>query len=124
MRRHWVGLALLLGGCTATGNWSKPGGDAADTASAYQDCRSVAATAVRKDVGIDQDILATRGSDLQRGAIARIDAGNRHQETGDREAAIVASCMRAKGFAIPAAATRPSLLDSLLPGRGGGGQSR
>ena len=103
MRRWPVGLALLLlAGCAAAaGDWAKPGFDAAATAHEYQDCHTLAASAVKTDVGIDQDIIATRGSDWQRAAIVRVDARNRREETGDRAAAIVASCMRAKGFAKP-----------------------
>ena len=104
MRRWPIGLPLLLllAGCAAKpGDWAKPGVDAAATAHEYQDCHTLAASAVKTDVGIDQDIIATRGSDWQRTSIARVDARNRREETSDRAAAIVASCMRAKGFAKP-----------------------
>ncbi len=96
-----IGLALLLGGCAAAGNWTKLGADAAATARDYQECRELAADAVKTDVAIDQDILATRASDWQRAGIVRVDARNRREETGDRAARIAASCMRAKGFAKP-----------------------
>jgi len=103
MRRCcWIGLALLLAGCaTASGNWTKAGADAAAAARDYQECRELAADAVKTDVAIDQDILATRQSDWQRAAIVRVDARNMREETGDRAARIAASCMRAKGFAKP-----------------------
>jgi hypothetical protein len=100
MREWSIALSLLLGGCAAAaGGWSKPGADAATTAGDYQECRSLAASAVKTQAEIDQDILATRQSDWQRAGIARVDARNRQAETGDRAAAIIASCMRAKGFA-------------------------
>ena len=62
-RSCWPGLALLLAGCAAPGNWSKAGADAAATAGDYQDCRAVAQSAVKTDADIDQDILATRHGD-------------------------------------------------------------
>ena len=96
-----IGLALLLAGCATAGNWTKPGADAAATARDYQECRALAADAVKTDVAIDQDILATRASDWQRAAIVRVDARNMREETSDRAARIAASCMRAKGFAKP-----------------------
>ena len=92
-------LALALCGCAAAGGWSKPGADANATASAYQDCRDTAAQAVKPEIGINQDILATRGSDWQRAGIGRVEGDTMRQQTRDRAGAIVASCMRAKGFA-------------------------
>jgi len=99
MRICWVGLALLLGGCATAGNWTKPGADAAAMARDYQECRELAADAVKTDVAIDQDILATRASDWQRAGIGRVDAQNMREQTNDRATRIVASCMRARGFA-------------------------
>lgn len=101
MRDCQVGLALLLGGCAAAGNWTKPGLDAAATARDYQDCRALAGTAVKTDADIDQDILATRSADAQRSGVVRVASQNAHDQTRDRAAAIVGSCMRAKGFAKP-----------------------
>ena len=101
MRRGYLGLTLLfLAGCTAAaGNWTKTGADAVATARDYQECRELAADAVKTDAAIDQDILASRHSDWQRASVVRVDARNMREETGDRAARIVASCMRAKGFA-------------------------
>ena len=98
--RCWpVGLALLLAGCAAAGDWAKPGFDAAATAHEYQDCHTLAASAVKTDVGIDQDIIATRGSDWQRGGVGQLQTQTMRGHTRDRGAAIVDACMRAKGFA-------------------------
>lgn len=109
MTGWWIGLALLLGGCAATtGNWSKPGFEPTATAREYEDCRATALTAVKPETGIDQDILATRHADLERSSIARIGAQNLREETRDREASIIASCMQAKGFAPgPASPDQP-----------------
>ena len=101
MRGCWPGLALLLAGCAAAGNWTKAGADPAATASEYQDCRAVALTAVKTDADIDQDIRATRYSDWQRGSVFRLQSETTREHTSDRAAAIAAACMRAKGFAEP-----------------------
>ncbi len=99
MKTWRIGLALLLGGCATTGNWSKPGAEAAATAREYEDCRAAAADAVKPETGIDQDILATRQADMQRSSSVRIATQKIQEETRQRELAIVAACMKAKGFA-------------------------
>jgi hypothetical protein len=106
MRSHWLGLAVLLAGCAAAGSWTKAdwtkaGADAAAAAREYQDCRAMAATAVKTDADIDQDILATRHNDWQRASRFRLQTETMREHTSDRAAAIVAACMRAKGFAEP-----------------------
>jgi hypothetical protein len=96
-----VAPVLLLAGCARAGNWIKPGADAAATARDYQDCRAMAATAVKTDADIDQDILATRHDDRQRASVFRLQGEAMREHTTDRAAAIVDSCMQAKGFAKP-----------------------
>jgi hypothetical protein len=92
-------LALLLAGCGGAGSWTKSGADAAATASEYQDCRAIAASAIKTDADIDQDILATRQEDWQRSGTGRVATQTTQDHTRDREAAVVSACMRAKGFA-------------------------
>jgi|HubBroStandDraft_3_1064219.scaffolds.fasta_scaffold1005759_1 hypothetical protein len=91
---------LLLAGCagTAGGGWVKPGADNAATASAYRDCRALTDTATRTDSDIDQDIAASRASDLQHSSIVREQSENIHSDNTDRADAILSSCMQAKGF--------------------------
>ena len=101
MRAAWFGSALLLAGCAAAGGWSKTGADAAASASEYEDCRAAAGAAVKKDADIDQDILATRGNDVQRAGGVRAETQTMQEHTRDRAAAIIAACMKAKGFAAP-----------------------
>ncbi|HEV8679614.1 MAG TPA: hypothetical protein VGQ90_09585 [Stellaceae bacterium] len=101
MNCRWLGLALLLTGCTAAGDWTKSGADAAATAGAYEDCRAVAAAAVKTDADIDQDIFATRGVDWQRSRVTRIAPRTMREHTQDRAAAIVDACMERKGFVKP-----------------------
>lgn len=108
MRGGWLGVALFLAGCAGAGgwitpvwtnaDWSKPGADAATTASEYQDCRGIAGTAVKTDADIDQDISATRSNDWQRSGVLRAEAQTTQDHTINRAGAIVAACMRAKGF--------------------------
>jgi len=98
----WLVLAacFALAGCGGGApGWVKPGGDAADAQREYQECRDLAADAVRTDIDIDQDIAASRASDVQKSAVMQEQAWITRQHTQDRGAAIVAACMRAKGFA-------------------------
>ena len=106
MRRGWLALAVLLAGCAGAGSWTKPdwtkaGADAASAGREYQDCRAMAATAVKTDADIDQDILATRQDDRQRAKVFRLRTEFSREHTKDRAASIVDACMRSKGFAAP-----------------------
>jgi hypothetical protein len=95
-----LGAALLLpllAGCGG-GAWTKTGSDEAGAAREYADCRAIAGGAVQTDADIDQDILATRQSDSQRAGVVRQQTQIMHEQTRDRAAAIVDSCMKAKGF--------------------------
>jgi hypothetical protein len=94
-------MALLAGCAAAAGDWTRPGADEAAVAREYGDCRTMAASVVRGDAAIDQDILATRGTDWQRAAIGRVEPRNMEEHTRDRAAAIIEGCMRAKGFVKP-----------------------
>jgi len=94
-------LTLLLAGCATAGGWSKTGADSAASAREYQECRATAYTAVKTDADIDQDIRATRRSDLQRSAGVRAETQVMQEHTRDRSTAIIARCMQAKGFAEP-----------------------
>ncbi len=99
MKREPLAFALLLAGCAAAAGWSKPGADESATALAYQDCRAMAASAVKPEIGISQDILASRESDWQRARIGSIESETMRAQTRHRAGAIIDSCMRAKGFA-------------------------
>jgi hypothetical protein len=95
-----LGCALvpLLAGCGGAGDWAKPGADDSAATAAYQDCRGLAGSAVQTDADIDQDILATRQGDWQRAAVVRQQTQIMHEQTRDRAAAIIESCMKAKGY--------------------------
>jgi hypothetical protein len=91
-------LLLLLAGCGGAGDWAKPGAEEGAATAAYQDCRGLAGSAVQTDADIDQDILATRQGDWQRAAVVRQQTQIMHEQTRDRAAAIIESCMKAKGY--------------------------
>jgi len=93
--------ALLLAGCGAAGGWTRPGADAAAVDADYRDCRGLAEEATRTDRDIDQDIMATRQNDWQRAQLGRVASETMREQTRDRAAAIIGSCMRSKGFAPP-----------------------
>ena len=94
-----AGIMLLLAGCAVGGSdWVKPGADDAAAVAAYGDCRGLSDTVVSTDRAIDQDILATRQSDWQRAGVVRAQTRVMHEQTRDRGAAIVDSCMKAKGY--------------------------
>ena len=101
MTPRWLGLVLLLAGCAAAGNWTKPGVDEAAAAREYQDCRGAATSAVKTDAEIDQDILVTRGADWQRARLGRLAPRTMQEHTSDRAEAIVDVCMQRKGFVKP-----------------------
>jgi len=94
-----VAILLLLGGCTSGGGWVKPGAEEGAAAQEYQECRALADSAVRTEADIDQDIAATRQTDWQRSGLGQVQSRTMRENTRDRAAAIIASCMQAKGFA-------------------------
>lgn len=94
-----LAIGALLGGCaSAADEWIKPGADEAAVAQAYRTCRSMAEERVGPEIGINQDILATRGADWQRAQVQTLQTRAMTESTRDRAAAIVASCMTANGF--------------------------
>ena len=85
-------------GAASAGAWTRPGADAATVASAYDECLSAADSASRTDFDIDQDISASRGSDLQHSDFAGAQLRGAQQTDRDRSQTILASCMERKGF--------------------------
>ena len=78
--------------------WVKPGLDTTAVESAYRGCLEIANTVTDKDFNIDQDIAASRGSDLQRSSFAGAPLRDTQQNNRDRAQTILSSCMRGKGF--------------------------
>jgi|HubBroStandDraft_6_1064221.scaffolds.fasta_scaffold1973063_1 hypothetical protein len=95
----WLLPALLLAGCAGGGaGWVKPGGDGAQTARDVEECQALTDTVVHTDADIDQDIGATRGNDLQRSSLLRMQAQQTQDNNRDRAGAILAACMHQKGY--------------------------
>ncbi|HUI35023.1 MAG TPA: hypothetical protein VLX67_05840 [Stellaceae bacterium] len=78
--------------------WAKSGADAASVEAAYTDCLAATDAATKTDFDIDQDIAASRSSDLQRSDFARTQMNQARDTSRDRAQAILSSCMEAKGF--------------------------
>ena len=111
-----VALGLLLAGCSSmsmpgwpkpsptsaasASAWSRPGVAPADVESAYDECRDAANAATGTDNDIDQDIAASRGSDIQHSDFAGAQLRGAQQTSRDRTQAILSSCMDKKGFAL------------------------
>jgi hypothetical protein len=94
-----LAIAALLAGCASgTGGWTRPGADEAAVAQAYRTCRELAEARIGPEIGINQDILATRGADWQRAQIRNVQTRSMAEATRGRSAAIIASCMTAYGF--------------------------
>jgi hypothetical protein len=101
-RALWLLPALLLAGCAGAGaGWVKPGGDSGQTARDVEECRALTDTMVHTDADIDQDIGATRGNDLQRSNLLRMQTQQTHEHNRDRADAILAACMHKKGYSQP-----------------------
>jgi hypothetical protein len=97
------GFDVSFGGAEHNGgraaDWVKSGVDPAHTEAEFRDCEALAESATTTDADIDQDIAATRGADLERDQIVQMRAQQMHEKTRRRGEAVVASCMRQKGFA-------------------------
>ena len=94
-----ISVCVFLAACgSGAGGWTKAGADQTAAGTAYDDCRNIAETAVRTDIDIDQDIMATRGADWQRGSAGRVQTGSMQAHTQTRAGNIIEACMKAKGF--------------------------
>ncbi|HML11607.1 MAG TPA: hypothetical protein VK432_12170 [Stellaceae bacterium] len=115
MRRAGVAvLGVLLAGCgsmsmpgwpkpepasaASASAWTRPGVDAASVQSAYDECLAAADSATGTDNAIDQDIAASRGSDIQHSDFAGAALREARQTSRDRTQAVLSSCMERKGF--------------------------
>jgi hypothetical protein len=114
--RYVVALfaVLLLAGCSSmsmpgwpkpppesaasAGAWTRPGADAAAVSGAYDECLSAANSATQTDNDIDQDISASRASDLQHSEFAGTQLREAQETSRDRTQTILSSCMERKGF--------------------------
>jgi hypothetical protein len=98
VRAVWLLAVLLLAGCVTAAGWTKPGADSAQIARDVEECRTLTDTVVHTDADIDQDIGATRGSDLQRSNLLRMRTQRTQDNNRDRAATILAACMHQRGY--------------------------
>jgi len=97
-------LTLTGGGDDAPrGEWAKAGADGARTARDLSACQADARRAGGSESRINQDIAATRGDDWQRSGSYAANVSQMNERGAVRERQYVAACMRAKGYAQPAA---------------------
>jgi hypothetical protein len=93
-----LALALALPACSSKPQWVRPG-TSRDTASDDLDeCKAEANAATRNDQAIDQDILASRGTDWQRDNILQAKKSTFAVQDQGEARDIIASCMGAKGY--------------------------
>jgi hypothetical protein len=106
-----LGAAALAGCLTLTGGgddaprgeWAKAGADSARTARDLSACQADARRTGGSESRINQDIAATRGDDWQRSGSYAANVSQMNERTAVRERQYVAACMKAKGYAQPAA---------------------
>lgn len=107
-------MLLLLAGCSSVSmpGWPKPapetaasaaawvkaGVDSSTVSHAYDDCRNLADAATDTDFDIDQDIAASRGSDMQHSDFAGAPLRDAQRSNRNRAQAILSSCMERQGF--------------------------
>jgi hypothetical protein len=89
---------LLVAACAAPGGWTKPGADAAATRSQYEACLAETRDAIKPEIGVNEDILATRSGDWQRAATLPVQRDTMRGQTKARADYLLAQCMRRKGF--------------------------
>ena len=85
--------------CAApAGYWAKPGAGLPAVQRQYRRCLAEARDAVKTDRAIDRDILATRAGDWQRAGTLGIEADMMLSADRAHAEAVVARCMRGKGY--------------------------
>jgi len=96
-----LALAIALSGCTRSIAWTKPDADKATARADLDECRSLARSAVSRDVDIETDILSTRGRDwLNSGSLQTKKNTFANETRGDYDD-VLQRCMTAKGY-VPA----------------------
>ncbi len=93
-----LALAGLLAACSSTPQWVKPGASKETVSDDFDECRALATAATRQDTAIDQDILASRGTDWQRSNILQAKKSTIAMQDQGHVRDIIASCMSAKGY--------------------------
>ena len=94
-----LALAVALAACSSRPQWVRPGTDSDTASDDLDDCRALASAATRNDAAMDQDILATRGTDWERNNTLQAKKNTFAVQDQGHARDIVASCMSAKGYA-------------------------
>jgi hypothetical protein len=94
-----VALALILAACSSKPQWVKPGTGSDVVSDDLEECRAYATAASRQEAAIDQDILASRGTDWQHNNVLQAKKSTFALQDKGRTREIIASCMNAKGYA-------------------------
>lgn len=94
-----LALAVLLAACSSKPQWAKPGASSDVVSDDLAECRALASAASKQDAGIDQDILATRGTDWERDNVLQAKKSTFAIQDQGRTRDIIADCMSAKGYA-------------------------
>ncbi len=94
-----VAPLLLLAGCIGGGEgWTKPSLDVTQRASDFAECRQDTRQATQREYSIEQDINASRGTDLRnRGTFSQL-SQNIDTSARDQSTALLDSCMLGKGY--------------------------
>jgi hypothetical protein len=91
-------LVLVLAGCAGSGGWEKEGASPDTATRDLSQCRSEASRAVARDAAIDQDILASRGQDLQRSGMLTLRRDTMQNSNAGRYQEILDRCMIGRGY--------------------------
>jgi len=94
-----LALAFLLSACSGRPQWVKPGTGSEAASDDLEECRALANAATRRDAAIDQDILASRGTDWQHNDTLQAKKSTFAMQDQGHARDIIADCMSAKGYA-------------------------
>ena len=90
--------AALLAACSSKPQWVRSGTSSDVASDDLEECRAYANAATRQDAAIDQDILATRGTDWQRTNTLQAKKSTFAIQDQGHARDIIANCMSAKGY--------------------------
>jgi hypothetical protein len=93
-----LAVAALLAACSSNPQWVKPGTSKDTVRDDFDDCRAYANSATRQDAAIDQDILASRGTDWQHTNTLQAKKSTISMQDQGHVRDIIANCMTAKGY--------------------------
>jgi phage-related protein len=93
-----LATALLLAACSSKPQWVKPGTSSDVVSDDLSECRAYANAVTRQDAAIDQDILASRGTDWQRNNTLQAKKSTFAVQDQGYARDIIANCMSAKGY--------------------------